>query len=550
MDVVQDADNGYEGYYVSVTNIKVLLASKYIFVIKNLGEARIEIRIGYRNTSVNPRTFSNSADVSDYSIESLNNRSNTKIRDFKDGYIRFNIESKDTAKISIGMINDDFDQLVFIPVHKDAAVSLLLIQTDAVVGEHVFEDGYHSDDNNHWKECIEDGCAFISEKGEHTWVDDETKDDVKPTETESGIKYEVCSVCGRTREVVLPPEDTSLIDEDNDISNRNFTKGYNVTDGGIDENVHSQNSLKSRKVVFGNANDTGRFIFDDLFVDLTGKTLVFDVKFGDGASTDLNYFTFQARIGEKTRYEIKLKMSENPAGVKQTILEGAYADWQHFEIDIDTAVVGKSGVQKTNASEYGFIATYLSTDEDKSATFYFDNIYLSGREDDTGEVDDENDITNGTFVKSYNAVDLGLDKTVHSENSVQSRAIKYTAEQDTGRFNFEELFQDLSGKRLVFDVKVGEGALSTTYLKLHLRTGEKTRYEISLRMSDNPAGVTRSELTGDYEGWAHYEIDVDTAVAGKTGGEKTSAGEYGFVGAHISNTVFYFDNMFVITLKR
>ena len=63
---------------------------------------------------------------------------------------------------------------------------------------HVAEEGWHSDGDNHWKICINNGCGQVIEgtTAGHSfnWVVD------KPaTEDETGIRHEECTVCGFTR---------------------------------------------------------------------------------------------------------------------------------------------------------------------------------------------------------------------------------------------------------------------------------------------------------------------------------------------------------------
>ena len=213
-----DSSQGYDGFYLPMTGIKVELVEAYTFVIKNNNSERGEYRIAYRDTSVNPRTFANSQLLEDYKIESLNGRSNTKLREWKDGFIKFNIEAGDTAKITVPMVSEAYDQFVLMLVHSTMDVNATIIQTGAIVGQHNFEEGYHHDENYHWHECSDEGCDAIKGKAPHNWVSDESKTDVAPTETESGIAYKVCSVCGATKEVVLPPtsqESTELFRVEN-----------------------------------------------------------------------------------------------------------------------------------------------------------------------------------------------------------------------------------------------------------------------------------------------------------------------------------------------
>ncbi len=71
---------------------------------------------------------------------------------------------------------------------------------------HVTEEGWHSDTENHWKECV-NGCGTIMEgKSGHsfTWTVD------KPaTEDDTGLQHEECSVCGfrRSKDTEIPKLD-------------------------------------------------------------------------------------------------------------------------------------------------------------------------------------------------------------------------------------------------------------------------------------------------------------------------------------------------------
>lgn len=201
---MNDESKGYDGYYLSLSGKKVDLASAYTFVFRNNDDAREELRIGYRDTTVSPKTFANSEDASAYTIESLNNRSNTKIREVKSGYIKFNIEAGDTAKITVPIVSQAYDQLVLMLVHSTMDTDITLIQTGYVLGQHNFEEGWHHDDTHHWKACLDEDCGFVSQKGAHDWIANELKTDVPATATEDGVEYKICSVCGLEKEVVIP----------------------------------------------------------------------------------------------------------------------------------------------------------------------------------------------------------------------------------------------------------------------------------------------------------------------------------------------------------
>ena len=195
--------DAYGGMYKNFTTNQIANAIKYTFKIKNDGASRIELRFGYRNTSVQPRTFSNSSDASKYTLTSRDSSSNTKIREVKDGYFKMNIAAGDIADIAIPMIDNLCDQFVLTAVHTEE-VNFTIIETGYVTADLHYSETYSSDDTHHWKTCTDEGYGFISEKGAHEWVADDTKTDVPATSESEGIHYEKCSVCGKTREVVIP----------------------------------------------------------------------------------------------------------------------------------------------------------------------------------------------------------------------------------------------------------------------------------------------------------------------------------------------------------
>lgn len=195
--------DAYGGMYKNFTTNQIANAIKYTFKIKNDGASRIELRFGYRNTSVQPRTFSNSSDASKYTLTSRDSSSNTKIREVKDGYFKMNIAGGDIADIAIPMIDNLHDQFVLTAVHTEE-VNFTIIETGYVTADLHYSETYSSDDTHHWKTCTDEGYGFISEKGAHEWVADDTKTDVPATSESEGIHYEKCSVCGKTREVVIP----------------------------------------------------------------------------------------------------------------------------------------------------------------------------------------------------------------------------------------------------------------------------------------------------------------------------------------------------------
>ena len=195
--------DAYGGMYKSFTTNQIANAIKYTFKIKNDGASRIELRFGYRNTSVQPRTFSNSSDASKYTLTSRDSSSNTKIREVKDGYFKMNIAAGDIADIAIPMVDNLYDQFVLTAVHTEE-VNFTIIETGYVTADLHYSETYSSDDTHHWKTCTDEGYGFISEKGAHEWVADTSKTDIPATTETEGVHYEKCSVCGKTREVVIP----------------------------------------------------------------------------------------------------------------------------------------------------------------------------------------------------------------------------------------------------------------------------------------------------------------------------------------------------------
>ena len=73
---------------------------------------------------------------------------------------------------------------------------------------HAAATAWQSDDNGHWHACNDANCPLPDIKmdyAEHTWVADTSKTDhVAESCADENIHYEVCSVCGATREVKSP----------------------------------------------------------------------------------------------------------------------------------------------------------------------------------------------------------------------------------------------------------------------------------------------------------------------------------------------------------
>ena len=81
----------------------------------------------------------------------------------------------------------------------DAAEEIALEDTVIAKGEHDYGDLYKSDAENHWKEC---GCGNIIEKSAHDFG--EWTITKAATETETGSKERICSVCGYKQIAEIP----------------------------------------------------------------------------------------------------------------------------------------------------------------------------------------------------------------------------------------------------------------------------------------------------------------------------------------------------------
>lgn len=67
---------------------------------------------------------------------------------------------------------------------------------------HVYEEAWTHDENQHWKKAT---CEHTEEKGElgdHNWVDNKVI--TQATTEAEGEKEQICSVCGKTRNVTIP----------------------------------------------------------------------------------------------------------------------------------------------------------------------------------------------------------------------------------------------------------------------------------------------------------------------------------------------------------
>ena len=285
--------DAYGGMYKNFTTNQIANAIKYTFKIKNDGASRIELRFGYRNTSVQPRTFSNSSDASKYTLTSRDSSSNTKIREVKDGYFKMNIAAGDIADIAIPMVDNLYDQFVLTAVHTEE-VNFTIIETGYVTADLHYSETYSSDDTHHWKTCTDEGYGFISEKGAHEWVADTSKTDIPAATEAEGVHYEKCSVCGKTREVVIPRLGAPTYQEVNilshGINNNDHYTSTAMEDGSIKVDF-TQNSGKYEPALI---TDHNTFVFTNAeyttvkLTNLGSEEVVFcPMLYSDGSTSAL-----------------------------------------------------------------------------------------------------------------------------------------------------------------------------------------------------------------------------------------------------------------------
>ena len=79
------------------------------------------------------------------------------------------------------------------PKYNPAAGKSYTIEIEHAAGAHEFSDEWHSDADGHFHECA---CGERADTAAHefAWVIDR-----EPTETEAGVRHEVCTVCGYVR---------------------------------------------------------------------------------------------------------------------------------------------------------------------------------------------------------------------------------------------------------------------------------------------------------------------------------------------------------------
>ena len=67
---------------------------------------------------------------------------------------------------------------------------------------HTYEEGWSYDDNQHWKKATCEHTEEKAELGDHNWVDNKVI--TQATTKAEGEKEQICSVCGKTRNVTIP----------------------------------------------------------------------------------------------------------------------------------------------------------------------------------------------------------------------------------------------------------------------------------------------------------------------------------------------------------
>ena len=83
---------------------------------------------------------------------------------------------------------------------SEVSLSEVSVSESTSTHTHEIEEGYHHDDDKHWKECKTCGEKFDEE--EHAFGD--WANDHAPTIYEAGSKYRLCSVCGYRDEEIIP----------------------------------------------------------------------------------------------------------------------------------------------------------------------------------------------------------------------------------------------------------------------------------------------------------------------------------------------------------
>ena len=76
--------------------------------------------------------------------------------------------------------------------------------------EHHFSTQWSSDAVNHWHDCTDEDCEEVSEKGPHTFNDGVVT--LQPTFEDTGTTTYTCTVCGYTKETLIPHLEHSYAD--------------------------------------------------------------------------------------------------------------------------------------------------------------------------------------------------------------------------------------------------------------------------------------------------------------------------------------------------
>lgn len=103
---------------------------------------------------------------------------------------------KAEAKVATHEADGNTEYYICTVCHKifsDENATNEIALADTIIAKTEHEYITSSDNNNHWKEC---SCGSISEAAPHTF---EWKIDRQPSEDETGLKHEECSVCGFVR---------------------------------------------------------------------------------------------------------------------------------------------------------------------------------------------------------------------------------------------------------------------------------------------------------------------------------------------------------------
>lgn len=251
--------SGYNGLYHDIKAVKVADATAYTFKILNTAAHKTEFRFAYRDTTVSPKGYANDSNAANYTITSRDGSADTKIREVKDGYVKTQVAAGDMADITIPLTSEVYDQFVIIPIHVEAT-AFTIISTGYVVKHHNYAETYSFDENQHWKECTDEGCTHTSAKEDHTWVADTSKTDIPATTEKEGTHYEVCSVCGATHEVSTPKIGEAT-EKNLDLVAHGFKASthYTVTpeEGGAVKVDYTQNAKGYEPLVVNTPNTLG-----------------------------------------------------------------------------------------------------------------------------------------------------------------------------------------------------------------------------------------------------------------------------------------------------